>query len=178
MKRKIALLGLFLSLETIMVLLSRHPITFELTVLIALPFASSMAARAIAYLDIFEWLRAPFTVITPHSSGAGNSVEPKNGSVIGGLLSCINCAGMWSTVGLLGLYILEPALGRLMIYALGATGLGVLVTRSIETIEWKGHLAHEQAGYANRYNKGEVTHSFEDALFDRYVKVGPDISRR
>jgi hypothetical protein len=155
-KRWASLLVFLVALDSIIFVTSRVLKNIDYTVLLALPFASSMAARAIAYLDIFEWLRHPFTTTTPHSSGVGECVNPTGGpvrSVVGGLLSCINCAGMWSTVGLMTVYAFDPSLGKIMILALGATGIGVLITRTIEMVEWQSCLAQERTGETSRKNK-------------------------
>jgi hypothetical protein len=156
MKRNMTHIAFLISLASIVFVTSRIMKEIDWVVLLALPFASSMAARAIAYLDIFDWLRKPFTKLTPHSSGVGGSVDPIGGpvrSVIGGLLSCINCAGMWSTVLLMALYAIDHNAGKITILCLGATGVGVLITRTIEMVEWKSCLAQEQTGEANRMNK-------------------------
>lgn len=151
------MIALFCTLEVIISQVAKHLDNLEISVIIALPFASSLAARAIAYLEIFEWLRAMFTEVVPHSSGAGEDVHPKMShptiGVIGGLISCINCAGMWAAALLLGVYAFFPTFGSTMIYILAAASIGILFTRTIELVEWKAHEAHEQTGYLNRINK-------------------------
>jgi hypothetical protein len=154
-KRYATLIVFLITLETIIFVTSHVIKSIDWMVLLALPFASSMAARAIAYLDIFEWLRHPFTKVTPHSSGVGNSVNAIGGpirSVIGGLLCCVNCAGMWSTVLLMAVYAIDPPVGKIMILCLGAAAIGVLVTRTIEMVEWNANLAQEKTGELNRKN--------------------------
>ena len=163
LKRYATLLVFLITLETIVFIISRVIKNIDWMVLLALPFASSLAARAIAYLDIFEWLRKPFTTVTLHSSGVGSSVDPIGGpirSVIGGLLSCINCAGMWSTILLMLVYAIDPLLGKIMIIGLGVTTVGILITRLIEMVEWKSCLAQEMTGKANRQNKQPFTFAF------------------
>ena len=157
-KRFSTLLVFLVTLETIIFVTSRVMKNIDWIVIAALPFASSMAARAIAYLDIFEWLRHPFTETTPHSSGVGSSVNAIGGpirSVIGGLLCCINCAGMWSATLLMAVYAFDPMLGKVMIYCLAAAAIGVMVTRTIEMIEWQSNLAQEKTGDMNRKNRAE-----------------------
>jgi hypothetical protein len=133
----------------------------ELSVMLALIPASSLVARAVGYLAIFEWLRAPLTDMVPHSSGAGEDPQPKATlhpcvKVFADLITCANCSGMWSAALLTALYIIDPRFGRLEIYVLGAAGMGVFLTRSIEGIEWVTHLAHELTGKFNRSNKKET----------------------
>jgi hypothetical protein len=166
--RHITLIGFLLVLETIIFLVSlklpQTPITtLELPVFIFLVPASSLAARAIGYLDIFEWLRAPLTTVVPHSSGVGEDPQPKDSlhpcvKVFADLICCANCSGMWSAALLAALYILDPAMGRLEIYVLGAAGLGILLTRGIEGVEWFTHMMHEITGKLNRANKKETEH--------------------
>ena len=164
--RHLTLISFLIILETIIFLASTRlpqiPITtLELPVFIALIPASSMVARAIGYLDIFEWLRAPLTKVVPHSSGAGEDVQPKDDlhpcvKVFADLLCCANCSGMWAAALLATLYIFEPAMGRLEIYILAAAGMSVFLTRLIETTEWIGHTFHEVNGKLNHANKKET----------------------
>ena len=154
-KRTATLVTFLVTLESILYLTSKHLVELDLVLLICLPFASSLAARSIAYLDIFEWLRAPFTVTSLHSSGVGNCVDPRPEpirGVVGGLLSCVNCAGMWSTVGLLALLAFVPEMGRVTIIALGLTSIGILFSRVIELVEWQAHEAHEHTGVMAKEN--------------------------
>jgi hypothetical protein len=152
MLKKITLL---LTLGLIALFITQGP-ELSWPLLIALPFASSLSARSIAYLDVFSWLREPFTVTSAHSSGVGNSVDPKPGSALGELLSCINCSGMWATALLLSLTVIYPNLGYIVIYTLAATSIGILFTRLIEMIEWRSCLAQEQTGAMNLYNKEQL----------------------
>ena len=163
--RHLTLIGFLVVFETIIFLVSlrlpQTPASIELPVVIALIPASSLVARAVGYLDIFEWLRAPFTKVVPHSSGAGEDVQPKDDlhpcvKVFADLLYCANCSGMWAAALLMALYVLDPTMGRLEIYILGAAGTGILMTRVIEGVEWWTHVGHEIAGHLNRQNKKET----------------------
>ena len=173
MKRWATLIALLVILDSIMYTTSRISMNIDWMVLIAFPFASSMAARAISYLDIFEWLRRPFTKITPHSSGVGECVEPDGGPIrhtIGGLLSCTNCTGMWSAALLMLVYAISPAFGKVLIICLGVASLGILVTKLIELVEWKSHLAHEDTGFMNRANRNKSDRNASVSIFPEAEK--------
>lgn len=119
---------------------------------------ASLVGRAIAYLTIFEWLRAPFTVVVPHSSGAGEDVHPRSDKgpvieVIGSWVSCPICAGTWGALGIVLFYSLFPEQGWIMAVVLAAGSVGSFITRSIELIEWTAHCQHETCGRLNQQNK-------------------------
>lgn len=134
-------------------------VSFTTTDLIALAVASSLAGRAIAYLTVFEWLRAPFTQVVSHSSGTGESVEPGPYGgvrrVIGELLSCPICSGMWAAAMLTLFFAVDPVGGRLLIYVMAAASVGSILTRLVELLEWQKCLAWERTGQLNRQNKAE-----------------------
>lgn len=127
--------------------------------LVALAFGASLGGRALAYLAIFEWLRAPFTKVVRHSSGAGESVEPKDKNpiigVIGAWMSCPVCAGTWAALMMYSAWVLFPVMGRNLIYVMGAASFGSLVTRTVEALEWGGRLTWELTGHWNRRNVEE-----------------------
>ena len=130
-------------------------------ILISLAVGASLGGRAIAYLTIFEWLRYPFTEVIPHSSGAGESVEPFKDrgpivEVIGTWMCCPVCSGTWAALGLALLYVFLPVYGELVIYVIAAGSLGSILTRAVESIEWSAHFKHEATGQLNRINKIET----------------------
>jgi hypothetical protein len=145
--------------ETLTILTHLKQVQLDWLLLVALIGASSLAGRALAYMGIFEWVRAPFTKVVPHSSGAGEDVEPGDHTglrrVIAELLSCPICAGTWSALGLMCIYILMPATGRVLIFTLGAAGYGGVLSWLSESLEWTKHLARETTGAFNRYNKSQ-----------------------
>ncbi|HMN10962.1 MAG TPA: DUF1360 domain-containing protein [Bellilinea sp.] len=143
--------------EVILWVTSRQSFVPDPLLLVALAFASSLAGRAVAYMTVFEWLRAPFTEITKHSSGVGESVEPRKDrgriiEVIGTWMCCPVCAGTWAALLLHTLYIFYPEWGQTTIYVLAAAGAGSILTRYVEAREWEGRLAWERTGFMNLYN--------------------------
>ncbi len=125
----------------------------SLTTLILFPFAVSMLSRAVGYLDIFSWLRSPFTQVVKHSCGVGEEVEPKPGpfnQVFGGLLCCLNCNSVWISLFLTILLVALPSWGTAMIYILAISTLGLLVSRLIELLEWNRHLCQETTGLTSQ----------------------------
>ena len=131
--------------------------------LAVISLAASFAGRAIAYLEIFEWLRAPFTEVVPHSAGVGETVEPKENlpgwkRAIAGLVCCPVCAGTWSAMLLSIAYMVSDA-GKLLAYILAASAVAWLVTYLTEAIEWQKHLAWENTGRMNKLNKTSWVHS-------------------
>lgn len=136
--------------------------------LVSLGFAASLGGRALAYLTIFEWLRFPFTRIEAHSSGTGESVEPKLENpvigVIGSWLSCPVCAGTWAALLLYAVWSIWPTEGQTLIYVLGAASFGSLVTRTVEAIEWGSRLLWETTGHWNRRNKEEQCPTIQEQL--------------
>jgi hypothetical protein len=124
---------------------------------IMLFIGGSMIGRTVAYLTIFDWLRAPLTKTINHSSGAGADNHPKftNGplSAVGELICCPVCSGTWGVMGLLTVYKLYPAWGNTLLIAFSAAGAAWLVSFATELVEWKREEAREHAGALNRENK-------------------------
>lgn len=152
------LIGIALTFEAVSLLVSRRNLFLDDLTLVALAFAASMVGRAVAYLTVFEWLRAPFTCVAEHSSGAGEEVEPRTDrgpviAVIGSLLSCPVCSGVWAALMLTAVYAFVPSMGRTMIYVLGAGGLAQIISRLAELLEWQTRLSWEKTGAMNRRNK-------------------------
>ena len=173
--RTLTLIGIAITFELVSLGISRRGLSLDGLTLVSLAFAASMAGRAVAYLTVFEWLREPFTKIAVHSSGVGESVEPRDDhgpavAVIGSLISCPVCAGVWSAALLLTVYAFEPALGRTMIYILGAGGLAQIVTRLVELLEWQGRHTWEQTGFMNRLNKNKTEIELIEKRANGHVK--------
>jgi len=122
--------------------------------------AASFGGRAVSYMGVFEWLRAPFTVVVPHSSGVGETVEPKDSNniivcVLGELIACPLCAGTWVAAALSVVYAVDSDFGRALVFIIGCAGVASILTRLAELIEWRGRLAWEDTATANRRNKLE-----------------------
>ncbi len=116
-----------------------------------LPLAVMRAAITVSENEVMSWLRAPFCVTAPDDCGAGLSVSPKPGSVIGALLACPICAGTWCALVLVALYCLLPSVGTVAIVVLGAAGASELLYYTREKLSWEGRLA--------RTRDGQIEHS-------------------
>lgn len=94
---------------------------------------------------------APFCVVLPDSSGAGDSVNPKYLSgfwlAIGNCLSCPICTGTHAAGVMFGLLALFPQ-AIVLFYILGVAGLSEGLHWVFENQEWSGRAARESAGTA------------------------------
>ena len=109
-------------------------------------FASLRMARTISYNAVCAWLRKPFTHVVPDSSGAGDSVEPKPGNVLGELLACPICTGTWSALVLVNLVLWVPSFGQALVLVLGLAGVSECLHWRAERDEWQGRHARELSG--------------------------------
>lgn len=128
-----------------------HPPTLEWWMLIALGLAALRVGRSISYNGVFAWLRAPFTVTTPDSSGAGDSTNPRQDihPLLYALGDCIACPICTSTHGAGILYALLawlPPLGMVLILVLAAAQIAEVFHWHSERDEWQGRHAREEAG--------------------------------
>jgi hypothetical protein len=111
-------------------------------------FATLRLAHTISYNSIAEWIRHPFTKTVQDTSGAGNSVEPKEGRLeaIGMLLSCPICSGTWAALFLLTMYSYNPRIGMVFAITLGLAGISEILHCLTESLEWTARDHREQAG--------------------------------
>lgn len=124
---------------------------------VQLAFAASMIGRVSAYLSVFEWFRAIFAVVEPHSSGAGADWNPRwyvgPLSAVSELICCPVCAGTWGAALLLSLMKYAPQWGEAILLTLSAAALAWFISFSTELVEWKKHEARENTGFTNRANR-------------------------
>lgn len=116
---------------------------------VVLSLATFRMGRAVAFNEIFEWLRAPFTEVVADSSGAGDSVSPRGTGlrrVIGGLLACPICSGTWSALILFSLVVVLPPFGMYFAYVMAFAGVSEVLHWWSEKNEWSGRNQREQAG--------------------------------
>ena len=93
------------------------PPAAELPVLGLATFALS---KAVAKEKVGSWIREP---VADHSNG---EPRPKGRGVryaIGELLTCTRCLGTWSSLGLVGLRVLRPREGRIVVSVLATAGI-------------------------------------------------------
>ena len=124
---------------------------------ISLGLGASFVARAISYMRVGEPIRYPFTKVVPHSSGYGETVEPKCEEGLFGslclLVSCPFCMGLWVALVLLFFRAYFPDLGRIMILVFGAGSVAMTFSRFTEKLEWQKYLLWEQAALTHQQIK-------------------------
>lgn len=113
--------------------------------------AAFRGARALSYNGVFGWLREPFTDVVPDSSGAGDSVVPRQGAkgllyVLGDCLACPICTGTHVGGVLITLTALFPTFGLFLAYGLAVAGVAEILHWHSERDEWQGRAARETAG--------------------------------
>lgn len=139
-KSNITLIILFASLEIALfsTFLYKGAMSLSFLEWIELSFAGSFLGAVGTYLYVGNWLRFPFTRVTPHPSGFGEYVEPKHTGwlePLGVLFSCPICFGVWSVSGLLILSAFLPGFGRELIAIFGAGGALRVIVRLSEMVE-------------------------------------------
>jgi hypothetical protein len=139
-----------------------------------LPLAVMRASITVSENEVMSWLRAPFCVTAPDDCGAGLSVSPKPGSVIGALLACPICAGTWCALVIVALYALLPSVGTVAIVVLGAAGASELLYYAKERQSWSARLARTQDGQIERPRRIPV----EDGMASAFVSTDDFAVRR
>jgi hypothetical protein len=157
--------------------LSQHSdliVKMPIPTMVAAGFACYFIGHAISFYGIGDWIRGFFTHQEIDSSGAGEGSEPNDGllNVIGQLVCCPICAGIWGTTFLLTIYSFIPTWGTILLYVMGFGGFAALMHWAGEKMEWEGRKAREEAGTAWLLkNKGEYINAFnkEPASFPLFV---------
>lgn len=114
--------------------------------------AAFRAGRAVSDNLIFKWLRDWLgIVVIDDTSGAGQSTDiPKEITgarrVICELVCCPICSGTWAAIILLEVHSLFPALGNVLVLALGGAGIAEVMHWAAEKFGWQGRQAREAAG--------------------------------
>jgi hypothetical protein len=148
MHRKLALIGIevIFVAAVIVIAICQPKLEIPWWLIPFLPLAVMRAAITISENEVMSWLREPFCVTAPDDCGAGLSVSPKPGSVIGALLACPVCAGTWCALVLVALYALLPSVGTVAIVVLGAAGASEFLYYAKERQSWSARLARSQDG--------------------------------
>lgn len=90
-----------------------------------------------------QWSRVPFRHRRPFRRSTGQSgvsgtftirrgVPPRRTGVIGTLLSCDRCVGLWVTLGVLGGYVAFPVAAFYIVAVLGLAQAAIIATRAGE----------------------------------------------
>jgi hypothetical protein len=150
--RKVALIGLEVVFVAAVIVIAVCQPKLEIPwwLIPFLPLAVMRASVTVSENEVMSWLREPFCVTVPDDCGAGLSVNPKPGSVIGALLACPICAGTWCALVLVALYALLPSVGTVAIVVLGAAGASEFLYYAKERQSWSARLARSQDGQIER----------------------------
>jgi hypothetical protein len=143
--RYIALEVVF-AVSVIVVAVVRPFDTMQWWVVAFLPFAVMRLAVTFSENEVMAWLRKPFCDTVPDSCGAGMSVVAKHDSVMGALLSCPICTGVWCAMVLVAMYALVPGVGTAAIVIFGAAGGSELLYFAREKLSWEGRYARVKDG--------------------------------
>ena len=120
--------------------------SMEWWLLAALPFAVMRGAVTLSENEVFEWLREPFCEVVPDSCGAGDSVVPRPGSVIGKLLCCPICTGTWVALALVALIATLHPVGVIVTLVLGGAGASEFLYYAKERNSWGARLNRVRDG--------------------------------
>ncbi len=130
--------ALYIGAMLILSRLGRLPTTITVLDLVLLGFASARLTDVLSTDEIMQWLRQPFVRMTQEEV-AGREVETRVGrgrgfrKVLGELLSCPWCVGVWVAAGLSYAYFLAPKLVWLFVLVLAVSEIGSLL-QTISTI--------------------------------------------
>ncbi len=104
--------------------------------------------RMVAFDQIMDPVRAPFTITTLDETGAGQTVEPRGQGArraIGELISCPICAGTWIAAGLVYALHLVPGPARLFMMIMSTIGAVEILNALTEHWSWMGQFARKEA---------------------------------
>lgn len=114
-----------------------------------LGLATYRGGRMIAYDNVAQPWREPFTQTKPDSSGAGDTTVPRGNGVqrsIGELLSCPICVGTWFGASMVYGLRLAPRSTRALMAILSTAGIVELLNALTEALTWSGQEARDRAG--------------------------------
>jgi hypothetical protein len=114
-----------------------------------LGLATYRAGRLVAYDQVMEPLRSPFTKTEPDESGAGMAVVPQGGGArraLGELISCPVCVGTWIAAVLVYGTRLLPGPTRLLLTILAVSGVAEWLDAAVEAMKWRSEAARKEVG--------------------------------
>ncbi len=103
-------------------LLGRRPERLTPLDLAVLTAATFKAARTVASDEVLSFVRDPFVEGEAHE---GDEKPVRDGGVrqvVGELVTCSRCIGVWAAAGLVSAHTLAPRTGRLLTWSLAASG--------------------------------------------------------
>jgi hypothetical protein len=117
--------------------------------LLLLGFSTFRLGRLVAFDEVFEPVRHPFTKTVEMENGAGNVVEPKGRGVqraIGEMISCPICAGTWIAAGLVYGLQFFPNTTRLFLWLNSTIGISEFINSMSEFFTWTAAARRKDAG--------------------------------
>lgn len=128
-----------------------------------LALATYRLGHLVAYDRVMEPFRQPFARTVPDSSGAGDTVEAREGRgirhALGQLVSCPICSGTWICAMLVYALALLPGPTRIFLWMTAAIGLAELLNALSEALCWRGELSRAQTGAINRRRDAQTGQS-------------------
>lgn len=113
---------------------------FSFMELLMLALASFRLTRLIVNDKITEFIRAPFFDETEEKNADGEIetyIVPKKGGIrgfFGELLSCYWCTGVWSSLLLIGMYLLYPVVATPIILVMAVAGLAAIIETIVQRL--------------------------------------------
>lgn len=129
-------------------------------------FAAYRTARTITYNGVGAPLRERWTVVEPDGSGAGDTVNAKDGHPFGELLACPICTGTHAALLILTAYGFLPALGLALVAGLGLAGVAEFIHWIAEMVEWRAHVSREECGHLVRARTWNVIQHEAEKEYD------------
>lgn len=127
----ILFVGIYVGVMYALTALGRLPRQIDALDFVLIGLAAARLSDIISTDEIMEWLREPFVELEP-TEIAGHEVTTRVGrgrgirQVIGDLLACPWCVGVWAAAGLTYLYFLVPVVIWLFILILAIAEVGSL----------------------------------------------------
>lgn len=104
--------------------------------------------RLVAYDQVTQPLREPFTETTSDSYGTSQTTVPQGSGVrkaVGDLIACPTCIGTWVAAFLVYGLRVAPGPTRLFLAFMSATGLAGILNSANEALSWTGSAQRKQA---------------------------------
>lgn len=119
---------------------------------LSLGVATFALAKLVAQEKVDAWVREPF--VDEHEGGR----DPKGTGVrhvVGELLTCTRCTGVWSALGLVALRLTHPRQSRVVTALLGASAVNDFAQAGFTWAQARTNVEQAHASREQRYERGE-----------------------